>query len=88
MIEDLALKEANISLSVSEADDLFAFALAGAGFKNFQGLKNFMGRWSDRYVAELSVLFDKWRGNRSIEDFYRFFLVENGYRCEEVKKSL
>lgn len=75
------MSKANLSLSSSEANSLLAFAIAGAGFKNFQ---RFVGGWNDDHIVQLATLFDKWKGNRSLSSFYRFIFEDNGYRCEDV----
>lgn len=58
-----------------------AFAIAGAGLKN---IHHYVYRWDDNYIDHLSVLFNIWRGNRSIEAFYRYLFEDNGYECEKA----
>lgn len=81
LMNDSGMAEAGLNLGTSETNNLLAFALAGAGFKNFQST---VSEWSEVRIVQLATLFDKWKGNRSLAGFYRYVFVDNGYRCEEV----
>ncbi|KAH7719792.1 Protein DEL-7, partial [Aphelenchoides avenae] len=61
--------------------NLMVFAMAGAGFRYFEG---YLKKWNASYVEELSVMFDTWRGNSTTSEFYRFMFEENGLQCEKM----
>ncbi|KAE9548976.1 hypothetical protein FO519_007810 [Halicephalobus sp. NKZ332] len=68
-------------LTQTEIEDLIAFALAGAGFDNFDP---YVEKWDRSYIKKLAILFQKWKGNRDLSDFYFFLFEEAGFRCEDL----
>ncbi|KAL3082952.1 hypothetical protein niasHS_010754 [Heterodera schachtii] len=71
-------------LSRHKVNQLMMFAMAGAGFQHFDAYTQLTDRSE---VEELDTLFRQWRKTRSNLQFFKFFFEENGYECEQVKKS-
>jgi len=68
-------------LNDSAINDLITFAMAGAGFHNFDLRLQF---WRADQLPQFGRWLTRWQAGRSLQQFYHFLFEENGYRCEEL----
>lgn len=60
---------------------LLAFVIAGAGFSN---VNEVLHQVSPNEMQRLSAMYRRWKGNRTLADFYTTLIEKNGYTCDEV----
>uniref|UniRef100_A0A915EHQ5 Uncharacterized protein n=1 Tax=Ditylenchus dipsaci TaxID=166011 RepID=A0A915EHQ5_9BILA len=70
-----------LSLNRTAVNDLISFALAGAGFHNFDAHIQF---WSVQQVDQLAQWFKRWRGQRTLRQFLHYLFETNGYTCQDA----
>uniref|UniRef100_A0AC34RMW9 Uncharacterized protein n=1 Tax=Panagrolaimus sp. JU765 TaxID=591449 RepID=A0AC34RMW9_9BILA len=83
LIEEDISKQLKIGSDLSKNDvmNLIVFAIAGAGFDNFDP---FTKKWDENYVAKLSIWFKKWKNSRDYFEFYNFLFEDAGYKCKDL----
>uniref|UniRef100_A0A915DD72 Uncharacterized protein n=1 Tax=Ditylenchus dipsaci TaxID=166011 RepID=A0A915DD72_9BILA len=59
---------------------LMAFAIAGAGFNNVDTV---LKQVTPDEMTKLSSLFRRWKGSRTLVEFYKDLFEKYGYKCEE-----
>ncbi|KAI1708076.1 amiloride-sensitive sodium channel domain-containing protein [Ditylenchus destructor] len=60
---------------------LLAFVIAGAGFSN---VNEVLHQVSPNEMQRLSAMYRRWKGNRTLADFYTTLIEKNGYTCDEL----
>uniref|UniRef100_A0A7E4VQI8 SLC3A2_N domain-containing protein n=1 Tax=Panagrellus redivivus TaxID=6233 RepID=A0A7E4VQI8_PANRE len=60
---------------------LIGFAVAGAGFGNFD---DFIANLTESEQQRLGIYFERWKGHLSLADFYVKLFEQFGYNCNDV----
>uniref|UniRef100_A0A1I7X1E7 BED-type domain-containing protein n=1 Tax=Heterorhabditis bacteriophora TaxID=37862 RepID=A0A1I7X1E7_HETBA len=81
-IRDSDCSDIELSLGPTVFDemrDIILYFIAGSGFQNTG-----IGMWSSGRLNSTRQLFDKWRGQRTMAEMFKFVFDENGITCEDM----